>query len=71
MNFGVDQKRYQILIVWCHACGHCGHVDPKRGTPGRRFRCRKSGIGQCQFRMISHEEAPPDNVILLTRGRLK
>jgi hypothetical protein len=49
MNIGVGAKGYQILVVPCDACGHCGHVDPKRATPGKRFRCRKCGSRRCQF----------------------
>jgi hypothetical protein len=48
-----------------------GHVDPKRATPGKRFRCRKCGSRRCQVRRIWHEGVPPENVILLTRRRLK
>jgi len=32
----VKSVGYQILIVWCEACGH---VDAKRAMPGKRFRC--------------------------------
>jgi hypothetical protein len=27
MNVGVGANGYQILVVSCDACGHCGHVD--------------------------------------------
>jgi hypothetical protein len=71
MNVGVDAKGYQVLVVWCDACGHCGHVDPKRATPGKRFRCRKCGSRRCHVRLIWHEGEPPNNVIPLTRGKSK
>jgi hypothetical protein len=69
MNVGVDAKGYQILVVWCGVCGHSGHVDPKRATPGRRFRCRQCRSRRCEVRRIWHEGLPPDNVVSLKGGR--
>jgi hypothetical protein len=69
MKVGVGAKGYQILVVGCDACGHCGHVDPKRATPRKRFRCRTCGGRRCHVRRSWHEGVPPDNVIPLTRGR--
>jgi hypothetical protein len=65
MNVAVDAKGYQILVAWCDACGHSGHVNPKRATPGRRFRCRKCRSRRCHVRLIWHQGLPPDNVIPL------
>jgi len=71
MNIGVDSKGYQILIVICAACGHSGHVDPARATPGKRFRCRKCHSRRCDLRLVWHEGSPPDNVVTLKRHEPK
>jgi hypothetical protein len=71
MNVGVDSKGYQILVVICAACGHSGHVNPARVSPGKRFRCRKCRSRRCDPRLIWHEGQPPDNVVSLTRKSLK
>ena len=55
MNVGTDAKGYQILVVICVARGHNGHVDPKRVTPGKRFRCRKCHSRRCDRRLVWHE----------------
>jgi hypothetical protein len=71
MNIGVDSKGYQILVVICVACGHNGHVDPARVTPGKRFRCRKCHSRRCDLRLVWHEGQPPNNVISLKGRRQK
>jgi hypothetical protein len=71
LNVGAGAKGYQVLVVWCDACGNSGHVDPKRATAEKRFRCRKCRSRRCYVRLIWHEGAPPDNVIPLKRERPK
>jgi len=69
MNVGVHSKGHQILVVICAACGHSGHVDPARVTPGKRFRCRKCHSRRCDLRLVWHEGSPPDNVVALKRRK--